>query len=488
MRAPWGWNWRERSGLLERVCTTENLLDAWRRVHAARGGAGGDAVTLAAYEADLAGNLERLARALRDGSYVPVPPRRFTLPKPDGGARDLAILAVADRVAQRAVYAVIEPLFEARFLPCSYAYRPRRNTAQAVAAVLAAHQSGATWVVNADIALFFDALDHQRLLREAAHIVSDERVLRLLHLWLAAGALATPTPPAPAPLAALGMARDAGRGALTWSLRQVSGVGDEGCAAGMGTPYGPGPGEALRRAASGLALLALTTPGTPAGRAIGRAMSQRTLVAAAAAAGGAAALATSLATRRHPAWITPGRGAAQGSVLSPLLSNVYLHPLDAALSARYPNVVRYADNILIPCRDEDMARQALIWLTRALADLDLTLQPNKTSVHPLSQPFTFLGYRLASGHATPPQPRARQALDQARVRGTSALRQGRQTLGRARQGAAQVAGTAGTTLRALPHHAATSRREISSGGKRATRQPGGAGPGAGMPRDQGLSG
>jgi len=434
--------------LFDRVYSMDNLARAWRKVRAAKGAPGTDGVSIADFEVDWAANAGQLARELREQTYVPVPPRRFSLPRADGKGRPIAILAVRDRLAQRAVQNVIEPLFEERFLDCSFGYRPGRNTAQAVEAVLRARDAGYTWVVDADIAAFFDSLDQQLLLEEVARVINDRKILRLLRLWLDTGlleaaALVADDRPRLAPLLHDGLSAGLD-GVMDWGLRQLGGDAD-----GLesleeaGRPPDPRV-EALRRTASGLALLALSSRRTlgAAARRLGRPPRSLVVVSAggAAVAGVAALLAPQLSRRSGAA--RRATGTLQGSVLSPLLANAYLHPLDLALVRRYPHVVRYADDLLILCRSEGEALAALEHLRRTLAEHRLRLRQEKTSVHGFEQPFVFLGYRFADGTATPPVSAPRAAV--ARVQATRARlsrrvrRRGRGARRRARQARAVV--------------------------------------------------
>ncbi len=176
--------------LLEAIAAPANLVSAWRNVRANRGAAGIDGQSIASFEADHEHQLETLRRRLLSAErYVPPPVRRVEIPKPDGRMRPLGIPTVADRVVQQATRQVIEPLFEAKFLPCSFGYRPGKSAQAAVHWVRQANLRGDRWVAEFDIEGFFDHLHHPRLLREVAKEVDDPEVIGLIRRWLKAGVL-----------------------------------------------------------------------------------------------------------------------------------------------------------------------------------------------------------------------------------------------------------------------------------------------------------
>jgi RNA-directed DNA polymerase len=133
--------------------------------------------------------LAELRSDLRAGIYHPAPVRRVEIPKPDGRMRPLGIPTIRDRVAQQAAKLVLEPLFEADFLPCSFGFRPKRSATQAMEVIRVAFPKGQQFVFEADITNFFGEIDHERLLSLVNERVSDRRVLKLLRQWLRAGVL-----------------------------------------------------------------------------------------------------------------------------------------------------------------------------------------------------------------------------------------------------------------------------------------------------------
>jgi retron-type reverse transcriptase len=151
---------------------------------------GVDGVTAEAYERDLEGNLDRLLGAAKTGQYRAPPVRRVEIPKSDGKTRPLGIPTHEDKVLQRAVAMVLEPIYESEFYDFSYGFRPGRSAHQALEALwrgLMNKRIG--WVLDVDVQSFFDTLDHQLCRDLLSKRVSDGVIVRLVGKWLNAGVL-----------------------------------------------------------------------------------------------------------------------------------------------------------------------------------------------------------------------------------------------------------------------------------------------------------
>ena len=181
---------RRFHALYGQICRDDILQEAWRRVKANRGAAGVDRQSIASVEQHgVQRFLQELGAELRAGEYRAPAVRRTYIPKADGSARPLGIPTVRDRVVQMAAKLVLEPVFEADFLPCSYGFRPGRSALQALEVLRKLGARGGEWVLEADIRDYFGSIAHDKLMKLVGRRVSDQRMLKLLRQWLQAGVL-----------------------------------------------------------------------------------------------------------------------------------------------------------------------------------------------------------------------------------------------------------------------------------------------------------
>ncbi len=429
--------------VMDLITQPENLLEAWRAVRGnvprqRRGqSAGPDGVTLREYEQDLEMQLNTLREMLVTDRYVPEPPKVVRLAKRQGGQRTIGVLNVRDRVAQRATGQVLGPLWEPNFLACSFGFRPGRGTPHALAEVQTWRDRGCGWAVKGDIQDCFGSLDHDRLLRLCGQRVADRRVVALITRWLDAGALTAGWPTGEGTSGA--SEAPAGWGRMAQGVKQGAGWVLEAVLPGATTgveygrslgwmPMGPPKAkalpageaeaddprevgadeweavaqqEALRRMtvaalAAGAAWLrpnmgqvvyrAGQVLRSPAGRRVLRAGGWWTLGLAGAAAVGAV---TALAMHQY-AGPSP-RGIVQGSPLSPLMANVYLHAFDKSLCQRGYHLVRYADDFVVLAENQEQAEGAFNTTVRTLRQIKLTVSREKVRLAGPGEHWEFLG-------------------------------------------------------------------------------------------------
>ena len=183
---------RRFHALWDKVLRRDVLQRAWEDVRRNGGAAGIDRITIADVEEyGVARLLDEVAAALREGRWRPLAARRVFIPKPGSlEQRPLSIPAVRDRVVQAAVKIVLEPVFEADMLPCSFGFRPRRAAHDALQVLLIDESwRGRRWVVETDIANCFEAIPHEELMHAVEERVSDQSVLKLLRAMLRAGVM-----------------------------------------------------------------------------------------------------------------------------------------------------------------------------------------------------------------------------------------------------------------------------------------------------------
>jgi RNA-directed DNA polymerase len=182
---------RRFHALYDKVHRRDVLGRAWELVRANRGAAGIDRKTIADVEQyGVERLLDELAADLREGRWRPLPARRVFIEKPGReGLRPLSIPTVRDRVAQAALKLVIESVFEADFLPCSFGFRPKRSAHDALQVLIDQSWRGKRWVLETDIANCFEAIPHSALMSAIEERISDRHVLKLLRAMLRAGVM-----------------------------------------------------------------------------------------------------------------------------------------------------------------------------------------------------------------------------------------------------------------------------------------------------------
>lgn len=171
---------------LSEVIEPQNLFAAWLKVESNQGCAGVDRVDIDAYGRNVHHRLSATARAVRMGRYVPDSLLRVLLAEEGKKPRFLAIPSVRDRVLQTAVTLVLSPVLEAEFETCSFGYRPGRSRLQAIERIVELRDAGFRWVVDADIAAYFDEVDQSALLVELSRHVPDTALLDLIRIWMRA--------------------------------------------------------------------------------------------------------------------------------------------------------------------------------------------------------------------------------------------------------------------------------------------------------------
>jgi group II intron reverse transcriptase/maturase len=174
--------------LLERVLERDNLRRALKRVRANQGAPGIDGMGVDELAEYLKHHWLEIRASIVAGHYRPQPVRRVEIPKPDGRKRMLGIPTVLDRFIQQAIAQIVQAQWEPHFHPHSYGFRPQRSAHQAVRQVQADVRDGHDWVVDLDLESFFDRVNHDRLMHRLRRHVADAALLRLIGVFVKAGA------------------------------------------------------------------------------------------------------------------------------------------------------------------------------------------------------------------------------------------------------------------------------------------------------------
>lgn len=273
--------------IYQKIYELDNLQAAWQRVRLNRPGPGIDRVRWEDFEAHLAYNLAILQKQLQDESYNPLPVAVFTDRKGKSQGRTIGISTIRDRVVQQAVLRTITPYFEPHFLPCNYAYRPGKSAIMAVRQASQLIAQGKLWVLQMDVAAFFDTLDHHLLLGLIGKAVTEKPLLRLISRLLKAKIF------------------------------------------------------------------------------------------------------------REMELVDNTLGSQQGSGLSPLLSNIYLHPMDVTLWNRYhDSYLRYSDDLTLFAEERDTLEEAQHFITQCLGEIKLSPNQQKSSISHVSAGFVLLGFYM----------------------------------------------------------------------------------------------
>lgn len=291
---------RKWYSLMDKLWNYQNLEQAFYDVKKNRGSHGVDKVTIKEYEVELEHNLRVLQESLRKKTYRAKPVRRVFIPKADGTKRPLGIPTVGDRILQAATKRILEPIFEQKFLDCSFGFRPNRSAHMAIGKIRQDLMDGYTFVIDADIKTYFDSIPHDKLINLIKEEVVDSSVLALIMQFLKSGIL------------------------------------------------------------------------------------------------------------ENGSFCESDTGSPQGGVISPLLANIYLHPLDEMMMERGHRITRYADDFVICCKSRKGAERVLRTVVKLLeGKLGLKVHPDKTKiVDNLEEPFIFLGYVFKKGYFHSPSEKA----------------------------------------------------------------------------------
>lgn len=175
--------------LMEEILNRNNLNAAFKRVKRNKGAAGVDGMRVDELKSHIHDNFWKIKEALLEGSYRPSPVRKVEISKPNGGVRQLGIPTVMDRFIQQALAQTLQRGFDPTFSNSSFGFRPNRSAHMAIAQSKGIQDEGHHFVVDLDLAKFFDEVNHDKLMSKLAKSIEDKRVLKLIRSFLRAGIL-----------------------------------------------------------------------------------------------------------------------------------------------------------------------------------------------------------------------------------------------------------------------------------------------------------
>jgi group II intron reverse transcriptase/maturase len=179
----------DEPSLFEKLCSSEYLKEGFLAVKRNRGAAGIDGVTIDDFKNNSDKELSQLSQELEGWTYNPQPVRKVMIPKPDGGERMLGIPCVRDRVVQATMKMLLEPILDPKFSENSFGFRTGRNQEQAVRQAQKIVEAGKEYVVDIDLAQFFDRINHDRLIQRLSQQINDKRIIRLIGMTLRSGVM-----------------------------------------------------------------------------------------------------------------------------------------------------------------------------------------------------------------------------------------------------------------------------------------------------------